>query len=1031
MRILHIGDYHYKPKGNNYEQNLMVTKMIDNLKSKPKIDLVLFSGDLVNSGSDYQNFELAHESLIKKISIELQIPFSNIIISPGNHDIRREDCMKSIINYFDEKITNNDQINQEYDKNSNDYKLSIKSSQNYIKYLKTHFQNEYIEINDLVSLNLKDIAGKKIAIVALNSAWLSCGHREDKNFLMFPSLVLKNLILKIKDTDCKILMIHHPLSYFKEFNAIELEDLIHKEFDFIFSGHIHREQISTKYAGNNGIYANTTQATLTFDKDGQIGYSVINYSLEDSSEIVINRASYNLKDHLFIDSPPVHLHVPCGEEKAQQNKIRSKITSKFSVELNKANELLLEYDEESGRNFLDFFTNPVLSLNSGTDNTKSDKPGLFNFETLYTDEKSYLIFGKDKSGKTSLLKKMQLYFLKNYSQFGKVPFYLDYKDLEMKSNPIDLNKLIRNYYEIPKADSEKLIENGQVILLIDNLNTTSPVNWIVVSFLDQHRDIQFVICSDYIASRIYFEELDHLEYTKLYFKDLTRKEIRQYSKKHNSVKEYKEEEVLEKVTKMLKQLQLPVNYWTVSLILLIYKKSNNDYNKNLFGILDLCVDEILQKKQLLLLKTKLSFDQYKEICSRIAHYLLTKFKDDVYSAPAVLIINYIDSLIKSNIRLVGDANDIFNYLFEVGLLKEKNGKYTFRLNGLFEYFLAYYIDHHPEFKEEILNDNSIYLVFKNELEIYSGLNRKDEKFLVAIFNKTKIVFDKIITNYKEYGSVDNVLMQKLGEVYEFTEHIKSASIKSALTHEAQDLAKDSVDPLNSMGNSEVHLKEFIDANNITPEVLEKYLIIFSRVFKNCDNIANTNLIFEIFEYLLESYISWGFYLIDHFANESNLIEINVNSNNENNEVIIGQKILGILTNFVPILSQILLYDGIGHPNMENIIGKLINKYEPVYKENQYKLFLLYFLLMDIDTKTNKKYIDDVFEKITLSPLKVSTYFKLNFYLLFKTYQNKDLENFFKIKVRDSQKRMDEKLIVSSEYNKTLSNKQKIKLSRNM
>ena len=150
------------------------------------------------------------------------------------------------------------------------------------------------------------------------------------------------------------------------------------------------------------------------------------------------------------------------------------------------------------------------------------------------------------------------------------------------------------------------IENGKIILLVDNLDTGSPVNEIVVSFLETHRNIQFIVCSDYIASRIYFEELDHLEYSKIYFRDLTRKEIRLYSQKYSSVKDYNNEEVLEKIGKMLSQLQLPINYWTVSLILLIYRKSNDDYNKNLFTILDLCVDEILQKKQLSLNKTKLT-----------------------------------------------------------------------------------------------------------------------------------------------------------------------------------------------------------------------------------------------------------------------------------------------------------------------------------------------------------------------------------------------------------------------------------------
>ena len=40
------------------------------------------------------------------------------------------------------------------------------------------------------------------------------------------------------------------------------------------------------------------------------------------------------------------------------------------------------------------------------------------------------MYGKDKCGKTSLLKHIQLFHTKNYSYTGIIPFYIDYKDYE-------------------------------------------------------------------------------------------------------------------------------------------------------------------------------------------------------------------------------------------------------------------------------------------------------------------------------------------------------------------------------------------------------------------------------------------------------------------------------------------------------------------------------------------------------------------------------------------------------------------------
>jgi predicted MPP superfamily phosphohydrolase len=982
----------------------MVNKMIENLATKDKIDLVFFTGDLVYSGSKAEYFEKAHEYLFKKISEGLSIPISNFFICQGNHDIRREECSNAIIRYFDKEVSDNDILNDLYNKPNNDFKSSLKPSQNFYTYQKDNFVNNADELSELYTIQQRIINERKIAIVTLNTSWLSSGNR-DINNLMLPTDVLKNAIQKINDADCKAILLHHPLSYFKEFNGIEIEDLIHKEFNLMFSGHIHREQIAAKFAGNNGIYTNTTQATLTFDKNGEIGFSIISYDFNEDGQIILERASYNHKEIKFVDLPSVIVHIPCGHEKASQNKLRRKITSKFRVELDTANDLLLDNDDTISKGFLELFTKPVLTRKNETETVSKDSESFFNFEQIYDWENHYLLFGRDKCGKTSLLKKIQLHLLKNFSLIGKVPFYFDYKELE-KYSTIDIKKIIRNYYEIQNNDVEKIVLQGNLVMLIDNLNTNSPVNKEIIKFLEDNKNVKFVICSDYLASRIYFEELDHLEYKKIFFQDLSRKEIRLYTEKHPSIKQEDKEKVLDKITTLCQQLQLPINYWTVSIILLIYKRSNDDYNKNLFGILDLCVDEILQKKQLLVGKSKLTFEQYKEICGSLAHYLLTKYKDDIYSASSAAIISFLENLTEKNPRLVTDSKEIFDYLLHAGILKEKNGKFTFRLNGLFEYFLAFYIHQHPGFKSEILSNDSIYLSFKNELEIYSGFNRNDEQFLMNVFDKTKNVFERIINKYSEYGSLDDVLMQKLGEAQDFAERIKSLKVAKPLAHEIQDEIMDENNPL--LTKSEVHLKEFIDANNITPEVLEIYLSILSRVYKNSDNIKNLNLVYEVFDYLLEAYCHFGYFLVDAVSDMVKNENMSIIEASDKSDKLVGEEMLKVITNFIPLLTEVLLYDGIGHVNLKTIIMKKIEEYKKDFRQNQYKLFLLYFLLIDTDIKTNKNYIDEVFQYITLSPLKVSTFFKLSFYLAFKAYQKKELEEFLKNKTRQAQLRMDNK-----------------------
>lgn len=1027
MRILHIGDFHFRSNKNVYEQRNIISLFIDDLKKKDKIDLVLFSGDLVFNGSKSDDFEKAHDILFRPLIDELKIDSANIFICSGNHDIDRSESSEAIINFFsnsETKIKKNVDLDKWVESNKKDLEISLQPANNYFEYAKKHFHNNSVRFDKFVTVDIRDFENASFGIVTINSSWLCSGFQEDRNNLLFPIELLKEAILEVAECKYKILMLHHPLHYFKEYNYIEIQDLIHREFNLLFSGHVHKEKIETDFNSKNGIYSNTTQATLCFD-DGEIGYSILNVDVEDIHLMKLERSYYISKENSFVDLESVMITIPCGEEKYKQNKLRNKILKKFEIELDLSNQLLLNYNGENGRAFLDSFTHPVLSTRSDAESTSGNPEFVFDFLELFKFEKSYLIFGKDKCGKTSLLKHIQLYHLKNYSYTGVIPFYIDYKDYENSApERFNLQREIARYYELNTTDTEELINNSNLLLLIDNLNTASPIHASIVLFLQGHHNTKFIICSEYIASRIFIEEIDALEYDKVYFKNLTRKEIRLYTKTQRDIREEDENVVLEKITSICTQLQLPLNFWTVSLILLIYKKHNDDYSKNLFSVLDACVDEILNKKRFLLSKTDLKFEQYKSICSQIAYYLLTKHNETEYTAEYSDIINFIRDQVKKNPRIVPDEKEIFDYLFDVGILKRKASGYTFRLNGIFEYFLAYYIKEHPQFKDVILEDDAIFLSFKNELELYAGFHRNDAEFLKKIYQKTRTKFDPIIQSFSEYGTIDQNLMRKISDANDFGKNVKNILLEGPLKHEIQDKLQDELNPLNT--NADVHIKEYVDITSIDFELLERYLSILSRVFKNLDTVEDTELIKEVFKYLVECYCNLGFYFIEEYQNKA----VNENRNNPDtiDDFVIGEEMLKLMSKIIPVLIQSMFYDGVGHLNLKRVIDDQIDELSQNPQENQFRLFLLYFLYMDIDIIAHKERIEDVFAEITLAPLKVATLFKLNFYLAFKAYKIPKLEGFFKNKIQEAQIRIDNKT-EANDMQKFLADKQKRNLAR--
>ena len=97
MRILHFSDFHLN--GEHIDEakfvlDYMKTALAE-IKSKHKIDLVLFSGDMLDQGGrGFDNlkhgFEKFHKVVITPIMEFLDLSESHFIFTPGNHDIDRK-----------------------------------------------------------------------------------------------------------------------------------------------------------------------------------------------------------------------------------------------------------------------------------------------------------------------------------------------------------------------------------------------------------------------------------------------------------------------------------------------------------------------------------------------------------------------------------------------------------------------------------------------------------------------------------------------------------------------------------------------------------------------------------------------------------------------------------------------------------------------------------------------------------------------------------------------------------------------------
>ena len=1006
INILHITDFHFiNEKKEIVNQEEIVNSIVSDLYKK-NIDLIIFSGDLVKNGDVSDDFDKASLLLFDRLKKELNLDNSKIIICSGNHDMDRTVRIDAIFQQIDNNLKSNTEL-EKYLKKS-DYIHSIKPLENFLRFKEIFYQSAITlkHSEDLFSAFQLELEGKLIGIVSINNSWRAVG-LEDNNNLIFPINKLNESLSYIDSIcDTKILVMHHPFSDFKKFNSYELEEIVYNRFDVLFSGHVHKKETSINYTSKDGIIKIVSPAALTFSGGGSIGYTIFSIDY-DESEYIINNRFYDKPVDIFYGPDLLKVDIPSSEEKKEQNRFRKKIKKKFDSELIIATQLLIskESSSDSENSFFEITTQPVLKTQSTSEVTNQESiiPD-FDWNDLLVEKNDFLILGKGKCGKTILLKKIQLELLRDYNSEKSIPYYIDLKEWQTTKKTFNLIDELRIYFELNRKDVIKLLTNGKITFLIDNYHTENYLLKEISKFIEENVNIRIIACSEEtVIKNIEDSKIDGRALSKLYFHRLRKKQIRTLTNNLFKLNLEKQEEIVEKVSSIFTRLSIPFNFWSVSLFLWVFKKDLNNNFQNDVELINLYIEKLLEKEQLTITQSNFGFDKYKRFLSSLAYEMLTNYHKFSYSMTYGELNNFTDDYLTENIRYTISSRDVLDYIEERGILMKRiDERYTFRLKGVFEYFLANQLVYDKKFLKNIIKNDDLYLSFSNEFELYAGFRRDDVNFLNKIYKKTRSIFKNLNQDFEDSGtSIDNLLKSKILELNELKPMIDSISesLKEGLSSEKKDQMEEIVYQelgLDEESQSEVKQKE-IKKIDESIEFLEKSIFILGRVFKNVDEVKSNRKVHDIFDYIINSSCQWGFKVID----EIKLNDLKVFINDENQDD--AKKLLKVVTNFIPTLVQTRANDMIGDKNLENVINVEIENLKKDKKNNQYKLFILYFLLLDINLVKNKNRIDEIIELITIPVLRYSILLKLNYYLGFKTNSSdKELVQYLRNRIQKQQ-----------------------------
>ncbi|WP_278718223.1 metallophosphoesterase [Bacteroides caecimuris] len=298
IRILHFSDFHLnKHKLAEAEFIIKYLKQcLTEINKVKKIDLILFSGDIIDKGG--QSFGGVTNALnsfvdivINPIITELGLPNSRFIFTPGNHDINREadsirleDNLERGIETWEDIINNLSKASDidEFTKRITEYKGFEKqyySQCTGVQYCSHTLLSTFrLSINDAV-----------ICISSLNSIW-RCGFNDTNKIVIGMNQILEHTD-HLQNCDLRIALTHYPIDMLKQCERDKATISIAKEFDLLCTGHAHSELIKFEGLEEDSLYLNVKSAgTLSdniYEKDARYknAFQIIDFESESGFRV--------------------------------------------------------------------------------------------------------------------------------------------------------------------------------------------------------------------------------------------------------------------------------------------------------------------------------------------------------------------------------------------------------------------------------------------------------------------------------------------------------------------------------------------------------------------------------------------------------------------------------------------------------------------------------------------------------------------------------------------------------------------------
>lgn len=792
LRILHLTNFHLNKKTLKDWDNFLkeaLLKKIEELQNENPIDLVLFTGDLIDkAGNDFKEnddvvapttkaLEIFKNQVINPILEKLNIDISRFIICPGNHDINRNADKHFHEIGLKSNLDSIDKINSFINSNEEDYD-GIQRIKEYKDFEFELYKKVDNKLHSKFNFSFKlDINGKSVGISSLNSSWRCYGDDDFKNILIGESQVNDNYKF-IKDCDTRIALIHHQLDWISDVESKIIKSHISANYNLIFSGHVH--QTDVEYVQNltgtslRVVSPSGLNQIRQSETDYVNGFSVIDYG----EDVKCNFLKYNHGLKTFVDNTDV-----C-DKGVLEIRVNSPMVLNQSVNMQSlVEDDFYDFLNDSGANFThrsktltldDIYVSPFMekfSLSEDEEKGSSFKSEDILDKILNREVNHTIVLGEENSGKTSLCK---IIFKKSVVLDNTVPILIKGRDIK-KVKDEDITKLInKEFRKQYKSDVDLTSKN--LIVIIDDFNNCklpqkSKKNFILNLYKNNFQTVitwdEYFTLGELLESQVTTVEVyEILKFGGKKRLELIRKWVDLFEDEFEDEqsKEFQIKELSKTVNSVIGKNLIPSLPIYILTILQANELTNTtNFEQSTFGhYYDVLIKSALGQK----IKVNAEIEKY--------YSYLTEFSYWIYNNKTIEIdennfIEFHQTFIKKyQVQL--SFREALEVLEHCNLIHKNGESYKFKYKYIYFYFIGKYFSDNLELediqKEVTILSNKLYQTESANIYIFLSHHSKSKFIIKQILERARELFndERIIEFNSDIKFINDLIEKKVDNI---------------------------------------------------------------------------------------------------------------------------------------------------------------------------------------------------------------------------------------------------------------------------